>query len=65
MLMLSSTMTGTVDQIEGTKVIVELMAKDGHTHEDIIPIWIFPCTIEEGSKFSIKSNKKNTIIRCQ
>jgi len=64
MLILTSTMAGTVDQIDGNKVSIELTAKDGHTHQDVIPKWMFPCAIEEGSRFFIESNKTNTVIRC-
>ena len=61
---MSSIMEGTVDQIEGNKAVVELTAKDGHIHQEIFPTWVFPCRIEEGSRFSVKSNEKNTIITC-
>ena len=46
-------MSGTVDQIDDRKAIVELVAKDGHAHEESLPIWLFPCKIQEGTKFSI------------
>lgn len=64
-LVLGASMTGTVDQVDGNRVIVELVAKDGHTHQEDIPKWMFPCLIEEGTQFFIQTNEKNTIIRCQ
>ena len=58
------TMNGTVDQIYENRAIVELVAKDGHAHEESLPIWMFPCKIEEGTKFSIKTKQNTITIQC-
>ena len=58
-------MSGTVDQIDGHKAIVELVAKDGHAHEESFPAWMFPCRIEEGTKFSIKIKNDIVSIQCE
>jgi len=58
------TMNGTVDQIYGNKVTVELVAKDGHAHEESLPMWLFPCKIEEGTKFRIKTKENSITIQC-
>ena len=59
------TMKGTVDQIHGNTVLVELVSAGGHTHEEILPRWMFPCYIEEGTVFWIDTSEKLTTIRCQ
>lgn len=61
----STTMTGTVDIISGGKADVELVARDGHYHEDNLPIWMFPCKVEEGTKFSIKITNDLMLIQCE
>ena len=61
----ATTMTGTVDQIDGGKADVELLAKDGHTHEDRFALWMFPCNVVEGTKFSIKITAESTLIQCE
>jgi len=58
------TMKGTVDRVNNNQVVVEMVAKDGHTHEAEFPRWIFPCTVEEGTVFWIDIFKKNVTIRC-
>jgi len=57
-------MSGTVDQIDGQMAIIELVAKDGHSHEVNLPLWMFPCRIEEGTKIWIKIKEDATIIYC-
>ena len=60
----TSIMTGTVDQVEGRQVVVELTAKDGHMHNTVLPLWLFPCRIEEGSKFWIEMKDDSLTIFC-
>jgi hypothetical protein len=60
----ATTMTGTVDQISGGSAVVELVAKDGHAHEESLPTWMFPCKIEEGTRFYIKIKKDSVTIKC-
>ena len=57
-------MAGVVDQLDGEIVAVELQAKDGHYHQAKLPIWVFPCAVEEGLKFSINFEPDTTIVRC-
>lgn len=61
----SMTMNGTVDQINNGRADVEIVAKDGHTHEDRLPIWMFPCKIQEGTRFSIKVTEDLVLIQCK
>ena len=58
------TMNGTVDQIYNSRAIVELVAKDGHAHEESLPVWMFPCKIEEGTKFRIKIKEDSITLEC-
>ncbi len=61
----ATSIKGTVDQVDTNQAITELVAKDGHTHEVALPIWIFPCKVEEGTIFWIKTFKDNVIITCK
>jgi hypothetical protein len=63
-LLFSTTMHGIVDQVDGHIAIVELVAKDGHTHEINLPLWMFPCSIQEGTGFSIDMKIDSTTIYC-
>tara|TARA_B100001250_G_scaffold45025_1_gene35386 strand:- start:2294 stop:2521 length:228 start_codon:yes stop_codon:yes gene_type:complete len=58
-------MNGTVDQINDGKADVEILARDGHSHEDRLPIWLFPCRVEEGTRFSIKMAEDLVLIQCK
>ena len=58
-------MNGTVDQINNGKADVEILAKDGHAHEDQLPIWLFPCRVEEGTRFLIKMTEDLVLIQCK
>lgn len=64
-LILVAIMFGTVDQVNNGFAQVELVAKDGHAHEESIPVWMFPCVVEEGKGFFIETSEKTTIIRCE
>jgi len=64
-IVFAATMEGTVDQIDSDRVITELVAKDGHVHEAELPIWLFPCKVEEGTIFWIKTFKNNVTITCK
>jgi hypothetical protein len=55
---------GTVDQVDGNNILVELSARN-HIHDDVIPRWLFPCKVEEGTKFIVQSYKNKTIIKCE
>tara|TARA_A100001388_G_C28696255_1_gene463847 strand:+ start:389 stop:613 length:225 start_codon:yes stop_codon:yes gene_type:complete len=61
----ATTMRGTVDQIDSSKVIAELVAKDGHIHEAELPIWLFPCRVEEGTVFLVDTFNDRVIITCK
>ena len=61
----ATTMKGTVDQIDKDRVIAELVAKDEHVHEAELPIWIFPCKVEEGTVFWIKTFEDSVTITCK
>ena len=61
----ATTMKGTVDQIDSVRVISELVAKDGHIHETELPIWLFPCKVEEGTVFLIKTFEDSVTITCK
>ena len=61
----TTSMTGTVDQINDGKADVELLARDGHAHEEQLPIWMFPCKVEEGTRFVIITTKDSTILQCE
>jgi hypothetical protein len=63
-LYFAAIMNGTVDQIYDNRAIVELVAKDGHFHEESLPIWIFPCKIKEGTVFYIKIKEDSITILC-
>ncbi len=60
----ATTMKGTVDQIDTNRAIVEMLAKDGHTHEVEFPIWVFPCKVEEGTIIWIDMLQDRVTIRC-
>ena len=64
-LICATIMIGTVDQVKGRAVSVELVAKDGHTHEETLPSWMFPCKVEEGLRFRIVIKEKSTMIICE
>ncbi len=64
-LFAASTMTGTVDQVEGREAAVEIVARDGHAHEEILPTWIFPCRVEEWTKFWIQIKEDSVAIKCR
>ncbi len=59
------TMNGTVDRIYEQRAIVELVARDGHAHEESFPAWVFPCRIQEGTKFYIKIKNDLVSIQCE
>tara|TARA_A100001388_G_C28454117_1_gene350058 strand:- start:141 stop:365 length:225 start_codon:yes stop_codon:yes gene_type:complete len=61
----ATTIKGTVDQVDTNQVITELVAKDGHIHEAELPIWIFPCKVEEGTIFWIKTFEDSVTITCK
>ena len=61
----ATTMKGTVDQVDKDRVIAELVAKDEHVHEAELPIWIFPCKVEEGTIFWIKTFEDSVTITCK
>ena len=61
---MATTMKGTIDQIDQNRVIVEMSAKDGHTHEAEFPIWIFPCSVKEGTVFWIDMFNDKVVIHC-
>jgi|TARA_E500000178_G_C16908855_1_gene701610 hypothetical protein len=65
MMLFASKMNGVIDQIYKDSVIVELSAKDGHTHETALPAWLFPCPVEEGVEFQIYNNKEALLIKCK
>ena len=58
------TMNGTVDRLYDNRAVVELVTKDGHAHEESLPTWMFPCKIEEGTRFSIKIKEDSVTIKC-
>ena len=58
------TMNGTVDRLYDNRAVVELVAKDGHAHEESLPTWMFPCKIEEGTRFYIKIKEDSVTIKC-
>ena len=58
-------MSGTVDQINGEEAAVELIAKDGHAHTTAFPVWLFPCKVVEGTRFTISLNTKSSSIFCE
>tara|TARA_B100000700_G_C14614091_1_gene655020 strand:+ start:410 stop:625 length:216 start_codon:yes stop_codon:yes gene_type:complete len=64
-LICATIMTGTVDQINGRAVSVELEAKDGHTHQDTLPVWMFPCKVEEGTQFTVAIKEDSLTIICK
>jgi hypothetical protein len=59
------TMSGTVDQVDGYTVIAELIAKDGHSHEVNLPLWVFPCRVHEGTRFWINVKNDSTTFYCE
>jgi hypothetical protein len=65
LLFFATTMEGTVDQIYHNRAIVEISAKDGHSHSAEFPVWLFPCEVKEGLQFSIHTGKSNTAITCR
>jgi hypothetical protein len=58
------TMNGTVDRLYDNRAVIELVAKDGHAHEESLPTWMFPCKIEEGTRFYIKIKEDSVTIKC-
>jgi len=60
-----TTMQGTVDQINLGKATVEISARDGHLHIAELPLWLFPCEVEEGLQFYIHTGSDSTTIRCK
>ena len=63
----SLVMTGTVDKVHGGNVIAELSSVSKthyHLHLVEFPVWMFPCSVKEGTKFWIEVKKKSTTIRC-
>ena len=64
-LFFTTTMEGTVDQIDKGKAVVEISARDGHSHTSEFPVWFFPCEVKEGLQFHVHIGKNSTTIRCK
>ena len=55
---------GVVDQLQGQSVAVELSDSSGHVDYTYLPLWIFPCAIEEGAMFYVNRTDGILEIRC-
>ena len=64
-LLFTTSMKGSVDQIHNDKATVEISARDGHSHSAEFPIWIFPCQVREGLEFYIHTGRNSTTIKCK
>jgi len=55
---------GVVDQIQGQSATVELSDSSGHIDHAELPLWVFPCAIEEGTTFYANMTDQVLEIRC-
>ena len=63
-LALAFLLLGVVDQIYGHSIHVELTDETGHPTITDLPLWIFPCDIEEGSIFYFTKTDDVLELRC-
>ena len=63
-LALAFLLLGVVDQIYGQSIHVELTDQTGHAVITDLPLWMFPCDIEEGSIFYFTKTDGILELRC-
>lgn len=62
--MLAFLLLGVVDQVYGHSIHVELTDETGQPTITDLPLWIFPCDIEEGSIFYFTKLNDVLELRC-
>jgi flavoprotein len=63
-LVLAFLLLGVVDQIHGRSIHVELTDRTGQAVITDLPLWMFPCDIEEGSIFYFTKVDNVLELRC-
>ena len=62
--MLCIILLGVVDQVHDRTVLVELSSLSGNVNNLEMPLWLFPCDVQEGDFFYVESIDEVTEIRC-
>ena len=63
-LLLAFCLLGVVDQIEGKSVSVEITGPGASVENTELPLWVFPCDVQEGDLFYVIKNDDVMEVRC-